>query len=66
MPSKPEIRRLQTQAAGYAKTFLAQKYRKEYQELYDAYLINRGITPQRAGKLVLKDERELLPTDNKE
>jgi len=43
------------QAASYAKGFLAQKYHEEYQELYDAYLTNRGISTRRNRPLV--DER---------
>lgn len=62
MPSSPENNRLKVRASGYAKSFLAQKYREEYQELYDAYLINRGFTPRRAKQK--QDERKLL--DNKE
>ena len=34
---------IRTKAAEYAKIFLAQKYYEEYQELYRAYLVNRGI-----------------------
>jgi hypothetical protein len=46
---------IRSQAAGYAKGFLAKKYYKEYQELYDAYLINRGVSTRRGR--VLTDER---------
>jgi hypothetical protein len=46
---------IRNQAASYAKGFLAKKYHKEYQELYDAYLTNRGISTRRGR--VLTDER---------
>ena len=46
---------IRNKAASYAKRFLAKKYYKEYQELYDAYLTNRGVTTRR-GK-VIADER---------
>jgi hypothetical protein len=49
---------IRSQAASYAKGFLAKKYYEEYQELYDAYLINRGINIRRRNTLV--DERELV------
>jgi hypothetical protein len=42
-------------AAAYAKAFLLNKYHEEYQELYDAYLTNRGISTRRGR--VLTDER---------
>lgn len=46
-------------AAGkYARDFLVMKYRLEYQELYRAYLINRGISVRDIKSIV--DERELL------
>lgn len=45
-------------ATKYARDFLSMKYNEEYQELYRAYLINRGI-PVRAVKPQV-DERELL------
>jgi hypothetical protein len=48
---------VRSQAASYAKGFLAKKYWKEYQELYDAYLVNRGVNIRRRNAL---DERELL------
>ena len=47
--------KIRAQAAGYAKTFLANKYYEEYKELYDAYLINRGVSTRRSK--VLTDER---------
>jgi len=50
-----ETLKIRNEAAQYAKRFLAKKYYKEYQELYDAYLTNRGISTRR-GK-VLTDER---------
>ena len=49
---------IRTKAAEYAKTFLAQKYYEEYQELYRAYLLNRGINVRTQGNLV--DERLLV------
>jgi hypothetical protein len=42
-------------ASAYAKGFLVKKYYKEYQELYDAYLVNRGIPIRRSNTIV--DER---------
>ena len=44
-------------AATYAKTFLAKKYRKEYLELYEAYLRNRGYTTRNT--TVIVDERTI-------
>ena len=61
MSDKEEAIKLKAKAALYARTFLTNKYRDEYQELYDAYLINRGYKPRRAQK---QDERILL--NNKE
>lgn len=49
--------KMRAEAAAYAKGFLAQKYREEYQELYRAYLINRGITVRKS--TALGDERLL-------
>jgi hypothetical protein len=48
---------LRSQAASYAKGFLAKKYYQEYQELYDAYLVNRGVNIRRRNAI---DERELV------
>lgn len=50
-----DIIKIRTKAASYAKGFLAKKYYAEYQELYDAYLINRGVSTRRGR--VLTDER---------
>lgn len=50
-----EIIRIRVRAADYAHRFLAAKYREEYRELYDAYLINRGIKVRSQHKLI--DER---------
>ena len=50
-----EILKMRNEAAKYAKAFLVMKYHKEYQELYDAYLTNRGISTRRSR--VLTDER---------
>jgi hypothetical protein len=46
---------IRSQAANYAKSFLAKKYYEEYQELYDAFLTNRGVNTRRGR--VLTDER---------
>lgn len=50
-----ETMRVRAQAAGYAKTFLANKYHDEYQELYNAFLTNRGINVRKNKHMV--DER---------
>ena len=50
-----ETMKIRAKAASYAQSFLANKYYDEYKELYDAYLINRGITIRRGR--VMKDER---------
>ena len=50
--------KIRAKAASYAQSFLANKYYEEYKELYDAYLINRGIKIRRSRTLV--DERELV------
>ena len=47
--------KIRAKAASYAQSFLANKYYDEYKELYDAYLVNRGITIRRGR--VMKDER---------
>jgi hypothetical protein len=47
--------KVRNEAARYAKAFLVMKYHKEYQELYDAFLTNRGINTRR--NRVLTDER---------
>jgi hypothetical protein len=47
--------KMRAKAASYAQSFLANKYYDEYKELYDAYLVNRGITIRRGR--VMKDER---------
>lgn len=52
-----ETMKIRTKAASYAKAFLANKYHAEYQELYDAYLINRGVSTRRGR--VLTDERAI-------
>ena len=49
---------IRAKAAEYAKIFLAQKYKEEYQELYRAYLINRGINVRKQGNAI--DERLLI------
>lgn len=53
-----EIKRLRTEAAKYANKFLRQKYYTEYQELYDAYLINRGLNIRRQPAPLI-DERKV-------
>lgn len=60
MPSSPEVNRIKVAAAAYAKTFLSRKYHQEYTELYQAYLLNRGVSPRRSPNSVLVDEREIL------
>lgn len=60
MPSSPEVNRIKASASAYAKTFLARKYHLEYSELYQAYLLNRGISPRRSPNAPLVDEREIL------
>lgn len=60
MPSSPEVNRIKVAASAYAKTFLARKYHQEYTELYQAYLLNRGVSPRRSPNSVLVDEREIL------
>lgn len=58
MPSSPEINRIKVAGTKYAQDFLVQKYYDEYEELYEAYLENRGIfTKPKVGNLV--DEREI-------
>lgn len=47
--------KIRAKAASYAQSFLANKYYEEYKELYDAYLINRGVNTRRGR--VVKDER---------
>ena len=47
--------KIRAKAASYAQSFLANKYYEEYKELYDAYLINRGVTTRRGR--VMADER---------
>jgi hypothetical protein len=51
-----ESLKIRTDAAKYAKAFLVSKYRKEYQELYDAYITNRGLEPRRSKQNIV-DER---------
>jgi hypothetical protein len=49
--------KIRAKAASYAQSFLANKYYEEYKELYDAYLINRGVTTRRGR--VIADERTI-------
>ena len=51
-----EIMKIRARAASYAQSFLANKYYDEYKELYDAYLVNRGVSTRRGR--VITDERE--------
>lgn len=53
-----DVMKIRVQAASYAKTFLANKYHDEYQELYNAFLTNRGINTRKTKVLV--DERLLV------
>ena len=50
-----DVMKIRVQAASYAKTFLANKYHDEYQELYNAFLSNRGVSTRKNKALV--DER---------
>lgn len=50
--------KIRARAASYARLFLANKYSEEYAELYNAYLVNRGLTT-RKGK-PMTDEREIV------
>lgn len=50
-----DVMKIRVQAASYAKTFLANKYHDEYQELYNAFLFNRGVSTRK--NKVLVDER---------
>ncbi len=49
---------IRVHAANYAQRFLAKKYHEEYQELYRAYLINRGVAVREQGNVI--DERLLV------
>jgi len=53
------VTRIRSEAAQYAKQFLARKYRQEYRELYEAYLINRNV-PVKGRVISMVDERELV------
>ena len=61
MKSNPKTapQKMRSKAQGYATRFLVQKYRKEYQELYNAYLVNRGYETQ-TYKELLVDERLVM------
>lgn len=52
-----EVLKIRAKAASYAQSFLANKYYEEYKELYDAYLINRGVKTRRGR--VMADERAI-------
>lgn len=51
-----EITKLRGLAASYARYFLMQKYKEEYDELYNAYLKNRGLYTRKNRKPLI-DER---------
>lgn len=53
--TQDEALKIRAQAASYARLFLANKYKEEYSELYNAYLTNRGLTTRKSK--VLTDER---------
>jgi hypothetical protein len=53
--TQDEALKIRARAASYARLFLANKYSEEYAELYNAYLVNRGLTT-RKGK-PMTDER---------
>jgi hypothetical protein len=54
--TQDEITRIRVAANRYASKFLTHKYHEEHQELYRAYLANRGISAREE----IVDERELL------
>lgn len=59
--TKDEERKIRLQARAYARQFIAEKYYEEYRELYKAYIINRGVKPNKTAKETpLVDERELM------
>jgi hypothetical protein len=47
---------LRIEAAKYARAFIVSKYKEEYNALYRAYLINRGVSVRNN----LVDERVIL------
>lgn len=53
----------QAKARNYAIAFLIQKYKDEYQELYRAYLVNRGFDVYDNTK-PLVDERKLVRSES--
>lgn len=56
-----ESLKIRAKAADYARTFLASKYKDEYDELYSAYCANRGLIT-RAKKEII-DERLVNPNE---
>ncbi len=50
-------KKVRTQGMNYARAFLMQKYKAEYQELYTAYLRNRGVDIEISVQLI--DERKV-------
>ena len=57
-----ELKNLRAEAQRYAYTFLSNKYRDEYTELYAAYLSNRGHKVRLRQPII--DER-LIAKENK-
>jgi hypothetical protein len=60
---KTEIAKIKAAAVTYARLFLAKKYYEEYQELYRAYCINRGVQMKPVGRPTKAsdvDERAIL------
>ena len=58
MPKNNEHTTTRVAAQKYAIRFLTAKYQDEYRELYQAYLINRGVPVREANPLI--DERDLI------
>lgn len=51
-----ESMKIRGAAMAYARQFLCQKYKEEYDELYNAYLKNRGLHTRKNSKPLI-DER---------
>jgi hypothetical protein len=58
--TEQEVRSIKNAATEYAKKFLTFKYHEEYQELYRAYCINRGVNTVKGYTKVPIDERLLV------
>ena len=56
--SQEQPKNIRVHAANYAQRFLAKKYYEEYQELYRAYLTNRGVSIRKPTNII--DERLLV------